>query len=690
MGFLAPAFLVGLAALGVPLYLHLLRRLSGTPRYFSSLMFLEPREESAVRRRRLRYWLLLALRCAVLAFAAFAFAQPYIERPGAGSPPEKLVVLAIDDSFSMRAGNRLAEAQREALEVLAARRPRDRAQVIALSSTVSALTPATRDPGELRAAIESLEAGDSRGSFAALATALRSLAANASTPIELHLFSDMQRTAMPPAFTEMALPDSVSLVLHPVAKRPAPNWAVESVSTPGELWSRNAHVQAVIAGYGTPAAVRTVSFLVDGRTLATRQVPVPPSGRAVVEVDSLEVPFGLNRCAVRIDAADALAADDEYVFTIERSDPRRGLFVHQAADERSPLYFGEALRSADRAAFTLDKITVERAAGVDPAPYAFVVLSDVAAVPGAFLDRLSGYVRRGGSVLIALGTTAAQSAQVPLVGAALRAAHPYSRQAERFASVADADSTYPAVGGPRQWEGVKFFYAAGLDGAGSRVALRLSDGAPLLAERTLGEGRIVLLASGLDDLTNDLPLHPVFVAFVDRLVRYLSGTEARSSARTVDEFVELRAGREHAVGVQVVDPLGRRSLSLAAAASSERLQLTHAGFYEVHLANGRRDLIAVNPDRRESDLAPIPDDVLALWRGSASTSESAARAQAPPQTLAGRAPPTPSAEPRTRSRHELWWYAMVLLLAAALAESAAGSRYLGSRSLPEQPPKEAS
>ena len=187
MGFLAPAFLLGMVAIGLPLYLHLLRRQSGSQRLFSSLMFLEPREQSAVRRRRLRYWLLLALRCAGLIVAALAFAEPYIERPGAGVPPERLLVLAVDDSFSMRAAGRLAEAKREALAVLAARRPRDRAQVIALSSSVSALTPATRDPAELRAAVESIEPGDSRGSFAALASAMRSLAASESAPIEVNM-----------------------------------------------------------------------------------------------------------------------------------------------------------------------------------------------------------------------------------------------------------------------------------------------------------------------------------------------------------------------------------------------------------------------------------------------------------------------------------------------------------------------
>lgn len=679
MGFLAPAFLIGIVGVGLPLYLHLLRRQSGSQRFFSSLMFLEPREQSAVRRRKLRYWLLLALRCAVLIVAALAFAEPYIERPGAGAPPQRLLVLAVDDSFSMRAAGRLEQAKREALEVLAGRRSRDRAQVIALSSSVSALTPATRDPAELRAAIESIVPGDSRTSFAALAAAMRSLAASEGAPIELHLFSDMQRTGMPPSFPEMALPASVSLVLHPVAHSAAPNWAVESVSAPGQLWARSARVQAVIAGYGTAAAVRTVSFLVNGRVAATRQVSVPLSGRAVVTIDALDVPYGINRCAVRIDAADALSADDEYDFTIERADPLRGLFVHQASDERSPLYFETALRASDAAAFTLDKVAVDRASGIDPAAYRFIVLSDVAALPAQFLDRLGAYVRHGGSVLMALGTTAEESGRIPLLGAKLAAAHDYARAAERFRSIGTADAAYPAIGSPGQWEGVKFFYTAGMGAGNARVALRLTDGTPLLEEVPFGEGRIVLLATGLDNLTNDLPLHPVFVAFVDRLMRYLAGIEARASAHTVDEFIGLRTGSAHAMGAQVVDPRGQRLLSLGAGAAAERLQLTRAGFYELHLANGRRDLVAANPDRRESDLAPMPDEVLALWRGSGSSAAPANAGALASASIATQPGIGTLEAPGRRSRRDLWWYAMAVLLAAALAESAVGSRYLGTR-----------
>ena len=47
----------------------------------------------------------------------------------------------------------------------------------------------------------------------------------------------------------------------------------------------------------------------------------------------------------------------------------------------------------------------------------------------------------------------------------------------------------------------------------------------MVAGYAIGGGHVLLLTSGLENLTNDLPLHPVFVAFVDKAARYLSGSE---------------------------------------------------------------------------------------------------------------------------------------------------------------------
>ncbi len=65
MGLFTPWFLVALAGVALPLYLHLLKKLKTTPRPVSSLMFFEARTQASTHHRRLRYYLLLSLQNAV-------------------------------------------------------------------------------------------------------------------------------------------------------------------------------------------------------------------------------------------------------------------------------------------------------------------------------------------------------------------------------------------------------------------------------------------------------------------------------------------------------------------------------------------------------------------------------------------------------------------------------------------------
>ncbi len=671
MGLFTPWFLVALAGVALPLYLHLLKKLKSTPRPVSSLMFFEARTQASTHHRRLRYYLLLSLRMLWLVLLILAFANPFINRSAAALSSSRLVLLVVDNSFSMRAGTRLADAKDAAITVLSGKGAA-RAQVAAFGSQLRLMTQPIDDQSALRAAVQAIQPGDGHGNFAELARAVRAMAESVHTPIELHLFSDMQRGELAATFSDMALPANVTLVTHPVAAKAQPNWTVESVAAPGQIWGKDAkpvRVQAVIAGYGTPAAQRNVSLVVNGKTTAAKTVAVPASGRATVEFPALEVPYGFNRCEVKIDSADALPADDLRRFAVERSDPQKALLIHNYGDNRSPLYVGAALASAAQSAFTLESINVNEAADRKPSNYAFIVLSDLNTLPSLLENSLTGYVRSGGSLFIAAGTSAGGRSQIPIFGAHIIEARDYNRAPDRFMAVGSSDSSYPAVAKAGGWPGVKFFYALNVDpGAGpdaARVIVRLADQTPLLLEKRLGEGRVVLLTSGLDNLTNDFPLNPAFVPFIEQTARYLAGSERQGGARPVDAYLDLRNAREQSQSVEVTDPEGKRPLTLDQAASAQSFQLTEAGYYQIRLANGRQDEIGVNPDPKESNLDVIPDDVLALWRGNGGQSSQQASASTPP--VPGKIPQT------------VWWYVLLLAFAAAISESALASRYLGTQ-----------
>ena len=631
-------------------------------------MLYESRTQSSTRHRRLHYLLLLSLRLAVVLALILAFANPFINRNAAALASNRLVLLVVDNSFSMRAGNRLADAKEAAMGVLAGKGAA-RAQVAAFGSQLRLMSQPIEDQSALRAAVQAIQPGDGHGNFGELARAVHGIAEPLRTPVELHLFTDMQRSSVAATFSDMALPSNVKLVTHAVVSKAQPNWTVESVDAPGQVWGKEAkpiRVQAVIAGYGTPAAQRSVSLVVNGKTTETKTVAVPANGRATVEFPSLEVPYGFSRCEVKIDGADGFPADNLRRFAVDRSDPQKALLVHNYGDSRSPLYIGAALSSAAQSAFTLESINVNEAADRQLSNYGFIILSDLSTLPQLLENALMGYVRSGGSLLIAAGTSAGGRTQIPIFGARIVQTRDYGRVPDRFMTVGSSDSSYPSVAKANGWPGVKFFYALDVDPGDSRVIVRLGDQTPLLMEKRIGEGRVVLLTSGLDNVTNDFPLNPAFVPFIEQTARYLAGSERQGGARAVDAFLELRNAKGQAQGVEITDPEGKRPLTLGEAASAQSFQLTEAGYYQIRFANGRQDEIGVNPDPRESNLDVMPEEVVALWEGKG---ESPQEASAPGQ------PTAPVASQKIPQ--SLWWYVMLLLLAAAVAESVLASRYLG-------------
>ena len=641
------------------------------PRPVSSLMFFEQGTQSSTRHRRLRYLLLFTLRTLLVLLLVLAFANPFLRRSSA-SASDTLLLVALDNSYSTNAGSVFTREREAALDLLAHRPLWQRAQVLVLGNQLQVLTQPMQDSAALRAAVESIKPGDSHGTFGELGRGMRAMAETVQTPIELHLFSDMQGSNMPANFADMVMPANVRLLLHSTSDVTIPNWTVESVEAPSQLVdTKRARTVAVIAGHGTPAASRTVSLVVNGTTVATRRVDVPPSGRATVVFDALDVPYGESRCAVRIDSADGFPGDDVTLFAVRRADPERVLFVHQASDSRSPLYFGAALAASAQSSFVLQSITPEQATDVDPSRYAFVVLSDVSSIPTILENALLRSVQSGGGLLIAAGTSSAHHERLPVYGAGALDGHFYSRTGG-FSTVSQTDTSHPSLKDSIAWPELKFFYASSVDPSHARVVARLADSTPLLLDKQVGEGHVLVFASGFDNLTNDLPLYPAFVPFVEQTARYLSGADRLRGARVVDSFVQLRNAAvspsqttKGALGIDIVGPDGGHPLSLAEEATAQSFQLTRAGFYQIHFSNGRTSLLAANPDRRESDLQPVASDVLKLWTGTNGASTSPAG-------------PDGAAQP-IEHISSLWWWFMLLLLVVALAESILASRYLGTQ-----------
>lgn len=665
MDLLSPWFLAGGLAVGLPLWLHLMRRRNPVRLSFSSLMFFRKRTETTIRERRLQYLLLLALRLALFLLLALAFAKPIWERPPAafaGDIP-KLHIVALDTSLSMQHGSRWEAALEEAEDIVGSLRDSDRAQILANGPSVRVLTAATGDESALRRAMAGLQPTDARNNYGDAIEAVRALVADESGAVEVHLISDLQKSAMPARFQDLVLPGSAELTVHDVSGGESANWAIDSVQGSSRLYGEDSpRLEVTVASFAESAAARTVSLWIEGRVAGTVRKEVPAGGRTAFAFEIADAPRGFSRAEFRLDPPDDLPADDIRRLALDNTEPEPILFVSQDFRKRDLLYYRSALEASASSRYRLESASPGDAERLEPGRFALVVLSDVPRLGSAFGTRLQRWVEAGGAVFVALGPNSALARRSALTDHELEQPLASERGGAPFQVAGEADGSHWVASEAEGLRPVKFFlYARVRTMEGDAVPLRLGNGDPLLIEREIGNGRAMVFASSLDNVWNNLPLTPVFVPFVTEAARNLTGAESARGGAILGGVLELGVRRGAGATVQVLDPAGESVLNLSDSVSREALALESVGFYEIR-GGSHPEILAVNPDPRESNLRQVEEDTLELWRSTGGSEPSQASA-------AGVAPP--SAPP-----WRIWRLLLALLLLAALLESFVGNRHL--------------
>jgi hypothetical protein len=669
LGFLTPWFLAGAVALGLPVYVHLLRQYRQKPVPFSSLMFFERRTQSSIKHRRLKYLLLFALRCAFIALLVLAFARPYIRSNAvAHANGGRTLVFAVDNSFSMRQGDRFSRAKDEANAEIRKMHESDRGQLVTFGGPARLVTDMTSDRQALLGAVTALEPGDDTSSYAEISRVLRSTAESMKADIEAHVFTDDQKSSLPAAFSDLKLDDGTKLIVHSVADKSLPNWTVENVDAPRRVFdTKKVRTVATVAGFNTNDATRKVTLVANGKPVETKDVKVPASGRAPVEFLTLDVPYGLTKCEVRLDSADAFPQDDHWLFSVERADPKPALLIHSDLDSASPLYLKTALESATDAAFTIDSETPVQATNATASKFAFVILSDPGPLPAKLAESLESYVQAGGSILMSLGSNTIKGRQVPVAGIPVLDIHTIQPDSEPVQSVASIDTSYPAFDHAQKWDSVEIFQYAKLqvppDSPDARIAATMANGLPLVVDRKVGEGHVLIFASAFNNVANNLPLQPVWLPFVEQATHELGGVGTARGNYHVGSYVDLRSVKEKNIPVEIIGPGDKRLLTLSESSKASTFQFPSEGFFDIRRANGREELAAVNPDRRESDFTLVPADTLELWKNTGIASKREAGSSSG-QTN------------RREDNAELWWWVLVLLAILAVAESVLGNRHM--------------
>ncbi len=248
MSFLYPLFLAGIAAVGLPIVLHMIRRHTRKRITFSSLMFLRTTIPRFKNRSRIENLLLLILRCIILCLLAFGFSRPFFPREAAESRVHlgKRIVLLIDTSASMRRAGLWNQAISETKSVLEGVSQTDKVCVMSFDESTKTQMGfeqwGTLDPGQRSSlVIEQISKLSPGWAPTNLGNALVS-AAEAIEDDEINdgqqtlamrqvvLISDLQEGSNLEAMHAYEWPEEMELVIKPIRCRGTTNAALQQVT----------------------------------------------------------------------------------------------------------------------------------------------------------------------------------------------------------------------------------------------------------------------------------------------------------------------------------------------------------------------------------------------------------------------------------------------------------------------------
>src|SRR6266699_1879123 len=157
MSFLAPLFFAGLAAIAVPVLIHLIQKERKEVIRFPSLMFVRKIPYQSVQRRKIHNWLLLLLRAAAMALIVLAFARPFFTtdptKVSASATGAREVVILLDHSASMGYGDHWDKARQAARKVVSSLGAEDRGTLVLFGRHIEERVRATSDRSQLEVAI---------------------------------------------------------------------------------------------------------------------------------------------------------------------------------------------------------------------------------------------------------------------------------------------------------------------------------------------------------------------------------------------------------------------------------------------------------------------------------------------------------------------------------------------------------
>lgn len=670
MSFLNPLFLLGLAAVAVPVIVHLVRRTRAPRVEFPSLMFVRRIPQRTIRRRRMQNWLLFALRCLAFMLLVFAFVRPYF---GSGQADtnrgQRANVILLDTSFSLRYGARFDQAKQRARAIIDETGGNEPTAIVTFGQSYEAQNKFTTDLGQLKSTLDSIKPDSTATDYAqALRGAEGLFKDTAAADKRIVLISDFQAAGKNEAEASYRLPANIKLVTIDVGEQNSPNLAITDAGLQPLIYQAKYadKLTARVANFSDEekTGVR-VEFQLNDHTVEKREIKIAARDTAMVEFTGFNLNEGVNRGVIVIEG-DNFPFDNRFNFTLRRAEQMKALVIETATRGRSESYYlRNALTTGENLPFNLEIKTAGSVNPADLSAYRVIILND-AAVNQALAAGLVKFVEGGGGLVIAAGphTEPAAFNQVfqnfapakleeaaklrgdYVVMSEIKTDHPIFEVFKRSGRLATARV---------------FGYVRATASEGAGVIARFEDGSPALIESTRGGGKLLLFTSTLDASWNDLPLTPIYLPLVRQMARRLGEREERAWNLVGQTFTvdAAKDGTPPAVDA----PSGERITDRKQTSAGELIVAAREpGFYRLRYANNS-DFAAVNVDSKESDLTRLNVEEFA-----------AAMTGADPKAVSAAAANEKLSNEEIESRQRVWWMLLIAALLLFIAESVLARR----------------
>ena len=623
LAFLSPLFLVGAAAAAIPIAMHLFYRRAEPVVDFAAMRYLRRAPVEQSRRRRLRELVLLALRVTALVLLACAFARPFVSESVAAMNGDATMVL-IDTSASLSAPGQFDAARERAERVIREAPPTHAVGVVAFARASEVVSPLSLDRAGALAAVAQLKPG--AGATRYRAALQRAAEAFNGRSGRIVVITDLQQSGWE-ATSEGGIPRTIAVEIEDIGG-PSANLAVTSLRADGT------EAVAIVRNVSPRQATEQVVFAVDDRRIGAVPLTLAPGGSAEarVPVDG----YRSGALSASITDREGYLADNVRYAVLDATDAISVLVVTATGHPSEALYLERALAVAEGTS----GFRVRTLGGAAFLALAADALGDVnvMAIVGTRglesrgRDRLAGFVRSGGGLLLAAGPDVEPALLTQALGGVVstswvaRPAQTSVQTSVQTLSFAPDDSRHPVFrlfGGAGTLGNVTFTRTALVDvPAHADVIARYSDGSPALVEERTTGGRVLVFGSDLNYRWNDFPLQPAFVPFVHEILRYLASPRTTRSDYLVGDL--------QAVAVSM------------------------PGVVELR---GHR--VAVNTDPREADPTRMP--AAAFHAGISRLNATAARQ-------------VRSDAVQQEDGQGLWWYGLLLMVISLAAEGVLGRR----------------